>query len=491
VGSSFQHVEFSQSPPPPASRLSKRLVPFTIGPYAIRLFLSSNLRQRCFDWPSPAARKNNFSRRDIKIKFVPAKRNIMTRKWKTVHVFVSSTFNDMHAERDYLVKRVYPELRDWCERRQLELIDVDLRWGVTEQEAAENGDTVRRCLESIDQCRPYFICFLGQRYGWTPTKDQVSRSTVESYPRLASVLEKQACSMTELEILHATSTPFDAGDQPQPANHQAFFYVRDRTFLDSLPDRPVQLREIYIDQQQSQREALQRLIGSLRTLDRPVRPYSATWRTGPGDVTVELAMPLSPPSRPEAVARWRMDWEHYAGIRIQGDHILEGSEEAAQAGAYNRTLTKGRLANFQCLQEGGHATPLSEIVLSDLKSAFLAEYPDRNEVIINDELQTELDQHEQIRFHLCKEFIERADDFSILDAYVRDRGSDCVIAITGVSGSGKSTPVTLIHGGTRCAHDIVVFAICQLVGLGRCPIRIHDSHRREQRVCDHSHSGPV
>src|SRR5262249_32847132 len=150
-------------------------------------------------------------------------------------------------------------------------------------------------------------------------------------------------------------------------------------------------------------------------------------------VTLELAMPLSPPSsRHEAVARWRMDWERYAGIRIQGDHILEGSEEAAQAQAYNRTLTKGRLANFQCLQANRRATPLSEVVLSDLKSALLAECPDRNEVLNNDELQTELDQHEQIRFHLCKEFIERADDFSILDAYVRDRGSDHVIAITGV-----------------------------------------------------------
>ena len=30
--------------------------------------------------------------------------------WKTVSVFVSSTFNDIHAERDYLVKEVFPRL---------------------------------------------------------------------------------------------------------------------------------------------------------------------------------------------------------------------------------------------------------------------------------------------------------------------------------------------------------------------------------------------
>ena len=54
-------------------------------------------------------------------------------KWERVTIFISSTFNDMHAERDYLVKDVFPELREWCEERKIHLIDVDLRWGVTEK----------------------------------------------------------------------------------------------------------------------------------------------------------------------------------------------------------------------------------------------------------------------------------------------------------------------------------------------------------------------
>jgi hypothetical protein len=58
--------------------------------------------------------------------------------WQRVAVFVSSTFSDMHAERDYLVKRVFPDLQDWCERRRLRLVDMDLRWGVTEADATEN-----------------------------------------------------------------------------------------------------------------------------------------------------------------------------------------------------------------------------------------------------------------------------------------------------------------------------------------------------------------
>lgn len=48
--------------------------------------------------------------------------------WKTIRVFVSSTFKDFHAEREVLVKEVFPDLRAWCEKRRLHLVDCDLRW---------------------------------------------------------------------------------------------------------------------------------------------------------------------------------------------------------------------------------------------------------------------------------------------------------------------------------------------------------------------------
>ena len=55
-------------------------------------------------------------------------------EWKDVHIFISSTFNDMHAERDYLVKKVFPKLSSWCTERCLRLLDIDLRWGVTSKD---------------------------------------------------------------------------------------------------------------------------------------------------------------------------------------------------------------------------------------------------------------------------------------------------------------------------------------------------------------------
>ena len=54
---------------------------------------------------------------------------------RQVRVFISSTFRDMQEERDYLIKHVFPDLRRRCQERQVEFVEVDLRWGVTEEQA--------------------------------------------------------------------------------------------------------------------------------------------------------------------------------------------------------------------------------------------------------------------------------------------------------------------------------------------------------------------
>jgi WD40 repeat protein len=87
----------------------------------------------------------------------------MRDNWKTVRVFISSTFRDMHAERDHLVRFVFPKLRQELVQRRIHLVDVDLRWGVTSEQ-----DALSVCREVVDECRPRFLCMLGGRYGWVP-----------------------------------------------------------------------------------------------------------------------------------------------------------------------------------------------------------------------------------------------------------------------------------------------------------------------------------
>lgn len=104
----------------------------------------------------------------------------MSQNWKTVRVFISSTFRDMQNERNHLVRVVFPELKERCRKRRIQLVDVDLRWGVAEKEV-QGGGALDICLDNIDSCRPYFLGLLGQRYGSIPLGHSHSITAQEIY----------------------------------------------------------------------------------------------------------------------------------------------------------------------------------------------------------------------------------------------------------------------------------------------------------------------
>lgn len=113
---------------------------------------------------------------------------------RVVRVFISSTFRDMANEREELIKYVFPELQRRLSDRLVEFVPVDLRWGITTEEA-ERGDVLSICLDEIDRCHPYFICFLGNRYGWVPES-----LDVEALKQQFSIENYSGKSVTELEI---------------------------------------------------------------------------------------------------------------------------------------------------------------------------------------------------------------------------------------------------------------------------------------------------
>ena len=146
----------------------------------------------------------------------------MTTQSRLVRVFISSTFRDFIEERDELVKKVFPELRRRCKERFVEVLEVDLRWGITEEQS-KSGETLRICLEEIDRCRPsapvFFVGLLGERYGWIPPQDYFKKDVLED-PNLGWVKEHlDGKSVTELEILHGVL-------RNEKMRDKAFFYFR-------------------------------------------------------------------------------------------------------------------------------------------------------------------------------------------------------------------------------------------------------------------------
>jgi tetratricopeptide (TPR) repeat protein len=141
---------------------------------------------------------------------------------REVRVFVSSTFSDMQAEREELVKRVFPRLRKLCESRGVTWGEVDLRWGVPDEGKAD-GNVLPICLAEIERCRPFFLALLGERYGSVP--EAINPTLIHQQEWIS---EHRSKSVTEIEILHG------ALNHPSASGH-AFFYLRDPSYIDSLP----------------------------------------------------------------------------------------------------------------------------------------------------------------------------------------------------------------------------------------------------------------
>lgn len=98
--------------------------------------------------------------------------------WKSRPIFISSTFCDMRAERDYLRNigflRLAGQLRDRCHY----LDTTDLQQGA---ETASETDDARRemqmlkdCHDEINRSKPFFVALLGERGGRMAPADRIT-----------------------------------------------------------------------------------------------------------------------------------------------------------------------------------------------------------------------------------------------------------------------------------------------------------------------------
>uniref|UniRef100_A0A8C1DJR2 TROVE domain-containing protein n=1 Tax=Cyprinus carpio carpio TaxID=630221 RepID=A0A8C1DJR2_CYPCA len=142
-------------------------------------------------------------------------------RWKGVRVFISSTFRDMHAERDVLVRSVFPELRRRAAAHYLYLQEVELHWGVTEE---ESNRAVELCLSEV--CRSQLLLgILGERYGLVPP-----RPTLRELPQYSWLNSApDGLSSTEMEIRQFQAL------FPDSAQSRMFFYFRSPRLVSSVP----------------------------------------------------------------------------------------------------------------------------------------------------------------------------------------------------------------------------------------------------------------
>ena len=136
---------------------------------------------------------------------------------RQIRVFISSTFQDMQDGRDYLMKHTFPILRKLASERDVTLTELDLRWGITEEEA-KTGKVVEICLREIENSIPFFIGIIGNRYGWVPEKKDLNGNVTERFTDVNSYLERHL-SVTEMEM--------QFGVLQRKEDMHAYFYIKE------------------------------------------------------------------------------------------------------------------------------------------------------------------------------------------------------------------------------------------------------------------------
>ena len=148
--------------------------------------------------------------------------------WRSRPVFISSTFTDMQAERDYLRDHVIPELQERLRERRHHLEPIDLRWGVEtvtiDEQQAKEMLVLKVCLDEIRRSRPFLIALVGDRYGWVPPEERMRAAVDEEGFRT----DVEGKSVTALEIEYGV---LDSADQKR----RSLFYFRDPLPYDQMP----------------------------------------------------------------------------------------------------------------------------------------------------------------------------------------------------------------------------------------------------------------
>lgn len=378
-------------------------------------------------------------------------------RWREVRIFLSSTFRDFHAERDYLVKIIFPELRQWCLKYKLHLVDIDLRWGVTRQEA-ESGKVVNICLNQIDGSRPFFICMLGDRYGWIPEASDIAESTIDQYPQLD---KHRTCSVTHMEIRHAVLAPMHSHKEAEPTQH-AFFYFREPKNL--LPDSsdPALFKDFDKNQ--------------LKVLHHTFFEQTDSGRLAVLDLKAEVR-------------------SHYAGLANETqDPQLPTRRIFEYAPVFDPSLLNAEDDQLKGRFTADSLKPFGTRVLSDLKQAVRKQFQDRFREMESagsepaDVPEMETDLHDSFMADRTRLFSGRGQLVEAIFDYLSS-DSDQILAVFGDPGSGKSS--LLAHAArlmtdqdyrvqypeNSCIRQVAQeadFVMTHFIGAGPLSMSLHD-----------------
>jgi WD40 repeat protein len=317
---------------------------------------------------------------------------------RTFRVFVSSTFEDLKAERDALQRDVFPRLRKLCEANNARFQAIDLRWGVRD-EAALDQQTMEICLREIERCqqtgiKPNFIVLLGERYGWSPPPARIEAAEF-----------KRVCGRVADTDKRLIDGWYERDDNAVPPE----FLLKPRTGEFADKDR---WGEVERKLHRTLREAAQ----EARLAQESLIKYeaSATHQEilkGLGQSTAEC--------------------KHvFAFLRASAEGATEDPKLAALKEELRHKLPEGNVHSFQI----GEIEKLCTNVEESLKKVILDE---TSRFTSRDALELEIEAHDRFAADRCRIFVGRGDALTAISDYLSGPERQPLV-LHGASGSGKS-----------------------------------------------------
>ncbi len=363
---------------------------------------------------------------------------------RVVRVFVSSTFRDMHAERDRLNRFVFPELRSRCAKLGTDFLGIDLRWGVTAEDSRRRG-SLNVCLDEIDRARPFFIGLLGERYGWVPPLDQLDVSTFEKIchpatPEDASLLTTwytldetldrpvyrlSSDSTMPEDVLNRllvcfesagipgagqsiTEREFHYGALASASPYKAFFYLRRGEFLDNI-HFPPSFRSVFVESDPERRKKLEQLKTLIRS-SQPADDYDVQY----DGLQVDLNL-----------LKLRLSRADQKSVR---DGVVQPGEWSTLSKDFQQSLLEHGTIRLKGLDAWGDS------LLQKLWTAIEEELPSRTRA----RQKVSYDAQELFLQDRTRLFLGRQDTLAQMFGYVEDVKATTPLVVTGQPGSGKS-----------------------------------------------------
>jgi WD40 repeat protein len=328
----------------------------------------------------------------------------------------------MHAERDYLVKVVFPELRERLQKHRVHLIDVDLRWGIT-REQADDDRALDVCLGEIRRCRPFFVGILGERYGYLPRTLVVSDEGEYRW-----VHHESGKSITELEILYGVL-------RDEAMHTRAFFYFRDPAFISEVP--AAKRCEVEAESAAAA-EKLKRLKQAIRQTDRLAAPPMEQYPCRYEGLRINWQL-----AKRELGETDRQDLQ-----KVAADGIVDSDEYARLDERQRAFIDRQGQVYVGGLEAFGRR------VGEDLWGAIAAEFGISDEPAAaapRDPLEDEADLHERFMESRLRVYIGRKEIQEALVSFAEGEGTEPCL-VTGPSGSGKSAALAKLAETYRERH---------------------------------------